>query len=222
MICCLVGLLILTVVGRVRRVVGLGGDPAPLVFAPVACRPAAGEAPRELIDQRPGADAGPPPVSVLRYAALAVAACLVGIPLLAICGAVENTGSAAAWLLRSVCYLAVIVAASVLTRSMPIWRAPRGVGAVLIVAGAVVFETGVLDMHVFRIIEIENLTGDMVFHNVGPALAVIGGLVLLYGAAGRRTTSRRLSRSTVTSAWPSSSAVTVSSPPSVGTPPLTM
>ena len=216
MICCLVGLLILTVVGRLRRVVGLGRDPAPLVFAPVACRPAAGEAPRELID-RPGVDAGPPPVSVLRYAALAVAACLVGIPLLVICGVVENTGSATAWLLRSVCYLAVIVAAVMLSRSMSIWRASRGAGAMLIVAGAVVFETGVLDMHVFRIIEIENLTGDMVFHNVGPALAVIGGLVLLYGAAGRRTTSRRSSRSTVTSARPSSSAVTVSS-----TPPLTM
>ena len=41
MTCCIVGLLILSVVGRFRRVVG--GVPAAEVFAPVACRPAPGQ-----------------------------------------------------------------------------------------------------------------------------------------------------------------------------------
>ena len=81
------------------------------------------------------------------------------------------------------------------------------------------FEFGVLGMHVFRKFEVENenIMGDLAFHEAGPVVTKIGGLVLLYGAAGRRTTSRRSSRSTVTSARPSSSAVTLSSSPPITT-----
>ena len=98
-------------------------------------------------------------------------------------------------------------------------RARSGAGTLLVIVGAVIFESGVIDMHVFRLFEIdhENIVRDMVFHSAGPVVAMLGGLVLLYGAAGRSITSRRSSRSTLSTAQPSSSAVRVSSTPPVTT-----
>ena len=95
----------------------------------------------------------------------------------------------------------------------------NGAGTLLVIIGAVIFELGVIDMHVFRLFEIdhENIVGDMVFHSAGPVVATLGGLVLIYGAAGRSITSRRSSRSTLSTAQPSSSAVRVSSTPPVTT-----
>ena len=230
MTCCIVGLLILSLVARVRSAVG-GRTDEPVVFAPVARRAAPGQTlpDQTLPDQTlpdvltATAEPGPAPRGtsspVLRYAALGIAICAVGYPLLARAGAVTNTGSTAAWLMRSGLYLAALVAAVRLSRSETIWRAPSGAGTLLIVVGAVIFELGTIDMHVFRLYAVDssNIMALMAFHNAGPALAMIGGLVLLYGAAGRRRTSSRLSRSTVTSAWPASSAVTVSSTPPVTT-----
>lgn len=218
MTCCIVGLLILSVVNRIRRAVG-GRVEEPALFAPVARRPAPGETVLQPVAVAP-AELPQPPVDspVLRYCALAIALCLVVYPLLAYTGKVDNTGSVLAWALRSGLYVAAAVAALSLSRSGPVWRATRGAGTLLIVAGAVVFELGMLDMHVFRLFAVDssNILALMVFHNAGPLLAMVGGLVLLYGAAGRRNTSRRSSRSTLTSAQPSASAVTASS-----TPPLT-
>ena len=70
----------------------------------------------------------------------------------------------------------------------------------------------------FRVIAIDssNILQMFVFHNTGPVVAIIGGAVLGYGSLGRSNTAWRSSRSTDTSAQPSSSAVTVAS-----TPPLT-
>jgi len=216
MTCCIVGLLVLAVVGRIRRVFGVAEEPA--LFAPVATRPAPGQ----ILPQPVRVDADPRPAgaAVFRYAAAGVAICLVGTPMLVWLGVLENTGSTAMWLLRALCYLALIGLAVVLSRSVALLRGIRGAGWLLVVLGAVIFESGVADMHLFGLIEVDhhaNMFGDMVFHNVGPLIAVIGGLVLLYGAAGRRSTSSRSSRSTVTSARPSSSAVTVSSTPPVTT-----
>jgi hypothetical protein len=217
MTCCIVGLLILSVVNRIRRATG-GRVDEPALFAPVARRPAPGAtappavARAAAVAPQPRADS-----PVLHYCALAIFACLAGYPLLAYAGTVDNTGTTLAWALRSGLYLAAGLAAVRLSRSGPVWRAPRGVGTVLIVAGAVVFELGMLDMHVFRLFTVDssNILALMAFHNAGPALAMIGGAALLYGAAGRRNTSSRSSRSTVTIAQPSSSAVTVSSTPPV-------
>jgi len=216
MTCCIVGLLILSVVGRLRRAVG-GPVEAPVLFAPVARRAAPGQTVPEPVYA--DADAMPATAAVFRYCALGVALCLAAAPLLVWTGVLENTASTAMWLLRGGCYVALIGVAIILSRSVPILRGLRGTGWLLVVLGAVIFESGVADMHVFRLIEVDhgNLVGDMVFHNVGPVIAMIGGLVLLYGAAGRRSTSSRSSRSTVTSAQPSSSAVTVSSSPPVTT-----
>jgi hypothetical protein len=217
MTCCIVGLLILSIVNRIRRAAGVRVD-QPVLFAPVARRPGPGET-AALPVARPAAVTLPPRADspVLRYSALAIVACLVGYPLLAYFGTVDNTGSVTAWALRSGLYVAAVVAAVMLSRSGPVWRAPRGVGTVFIVAGAVVFELGMLDMHVFRLFAVDssNMLALMAFHNAGPALAMLGGAVLLYGATGRRNTSSRSSRSTFTSAQPSSSAVTVSSTPPV-------
>lgn len=216
MICCIVGLVILTVVGRIRRVLGLGRGPQPELFAPVARWPGPGQAP-VVVSAGPAPADGPAPANVLRYCALAVGICLAGIPMLVLSGALRNTGSPLAWALRCAGYLAVVAVAISLSRSAQIWRAPRGAGTVLIILGAVVFESGVLDMHVFGLFDIDqsNLLATMAFHNVGPVLAMAGGAVLLYGSMGRSATSRRPSRSTVTVARPESSAITVSSTPPI-------
>lgn len=220
MTCCIVGLLIASVVGRLRRAVG-GSVGEPVLFAPVARRAAPGQTLPEPLTV--SADSFPAPRKrsspVLRYCALGITVCLVGYPLLAHSGVVTNTGSSIAWLMRGALYSVVLVAAVMLSRSDAFWRAPSGAGTLLIVAGAVIFELGTIDMHVFRLFTVDsaNMLALMVFHNVGPMIAMIGGLVLLYGAAGRRSTSSRSSRWTVTSRRPSSSAVTVSSSPPVAT-----
>ena len=187
MTCCIVGLLILSLVRRVRRVVGGRAD-EPALFAPVARRAAPGQTVPEVLSAGAGSERESHEKSspVLWYCALGIAVCLVGHPLLAHTGAVTNTGSALAWLMRSGLYLAALLAAVVLSRSEAIWRAPRGAGTLLIVVGAVIFELGTIDMHIFRLFAVDssNLLALMVFHNVGPALAMIGGLILLCGTAG--------------------------------------
>lgn len=197
MTCCIVGLLILSVVGRIRRVMGgvPGRAEAPL-FAPVARRPAPGQTlsqpagparPGPATHERPARGRSGAPV--LRYCALAIAACLVGYPLLVVTGAVDHTGSPLMWSVRSGLYLTAFLAAVALGRRTEIWRAPAGAGTLLIVAGAVVFELGMMDMHVFRLLAVDgsNIPALMAFHNIGPALAMTGGLVLLYGSSRRRS-----------------------------------
>lgn len=183
MTCCIVGLMILSLVGRVRRVAGKADAPA--LFAPVAQRPAPGQVLAAPVVE---AERTRSTAAVFRYAALALALCAAAMPVLVWAGLLENTGSAAMWLVRGVCYLALIGTAIVLSRALPGFRNARGPGWLMVVAGAVIFEAGVMDMHVFRLIEVDhgNLLGDIVFHNIGPALAGAGGLVLITGAMNRR------------------------------------
>lgn len=213
MTCCILGLLLMAAVGRIRRLFG-GRPKDAALFAPVARRPAPGEElpVAEAVTTEPA-----PPVrgrtEVFVYCALAIAVFGVGAPALVAAGVLHNTGSAVPWVLRSVLYGAAAAAALALSRSTAIWRAPQGVGTLLVILGAVIFELSVLDMHVFRLFSIDNanVLGMLVFHNIGPAVAMVGGAVLGYGSLGRSRTSWRSSRSTVTSARPSSPAVTVSS-----------
>ena len=220
MTCCIVGLLIFAVVGRIRRVSGGGADDTSMLFAPVAQRPAPGQSMAASVSALAEAamDRRPETAAVFRYCSLGIAICLIAAPALVWSGIIANTGSPARWLLRSVCYLVLAVLALRLSRSATILRAPSGAGTLLVIVGAVIFELGVMDMHVFRLFEIdhENIVGDMVFHSAGPVVAMIGVLVLLY-EAGRSRTSRRSSRSTVSIAQPSSPAVRVSSTPPVTT-----
>lgn len=213
MTCCIVGLFILAGIGRVRRFFGTARTG--MLFAPVAYRPGPGQP--SAPSPESAAVAGREADHVLRYCALGIAVCLVGGPVLVWAGAVQNTGSPAVWLLRSAAYLALSGAAIGLSRRASMWRAPRGAGTLLVIVGAVIFELSISDMHVFGVftIDLSDTTTYLVFHNIGPVLAVVGGLVLLYGSTGCRNNSRRSSRSTVTSARPSSSAVTVSSTPPV-------
>ncbi len=122
---------------------------------------------------------------VLRYCSIGIALCLIGAPALVWSGFLVNTGSPASWLLRGGCYLVLAVVAFRLSRSVTIVRARRAQARWWIV-GAVIFESGVIDMHVFRLFEIdhENIVRDMVFHSAGPVVAMLGGLVLLYGGGG--------------------------------------
>ena len=69
-----------------------------------------------------------------------------------------------------------------MSRSVTLRSTLRGPGALLLVVGAVIFELGVLDMHVFGLYDFEaNRLWDFTFHAAGPALAIAGGL-LLYGS----------------------------------------
>ncbi len=213
MTCCILGLLLMAAVGRIRRLFG-GRPKDAALFAPVARRPAPGE---ELPVAEP-VSAGPAAqirdrTAVFDYTALAIVLCALAAPALVLAGVLHNTGSAVPWVLRSALYGAAAAAALALSRSTAIWRAPKGAGTLLVILGTVIFEVSVLDMHVFGLFDIEdaNVLGMMVFHNIGPAVAVVGGLVLAYGSLGRSTTSWRSSRSTVSTALPSSSAVTMSS-----------
>ena len=216
----MVGLLIFAVVGRIRRVFGGGADDTSMLFAPVAQRPAPGQSMTAYVFGVVDVGVDRPQTSVvLRYCSIGIALCLIGAPALVWSGFLVNTGSPASWLLRGGCYLVLAVVAFRLSRSVTIVRARSGAGTLLVIVGAVIFESGVIDMHVFRLFEIdhENIVRDMVFHSAGPVVAMLGGLVLLYGAAGRSITSRRSSRSTLSTAQPSSSAVRVSSTPPVTT-----
>ena len=220
MTCCIVGLLIFAVVGRIRRVFGGGADDTSMLFAPVAQRPAQGQSMTAYVFGVVDVGVDRPQTSVvLRYCSIGIALCLIGAPALVWSWFLVNTGSPASWLLRGGCYLVLAVVAFRLSRSVTIVRARSGAGTLLVIVGAVIFESGVIDMHVFRLFEIdhENIVRDMVFHSAGPVVAMLGGLVLLYGAAGRSITSRRSSRSTLSTAQPSSSAVRVSSTPPVTT-----
>lgn len=222
MTCCIVGLLIMMAVGRIRRALGGGARDADVVFAPVARRPAPGQVlPGLPALPLPGCEPAPVPAGapIFRYAAVGIALCLIAAPALVWTGVAVNAAAVQTWLVRSALYLAVIIAAVVLGRTATVLRAPAGAASLLIVVGVIVFELGLIDMHLFRLFDIAagGLLGDMIFHNAGPALAMVGGLVLVYGEAGRSMTSRRSSRSTVTSARPSASAVTVSSTPPVTT-----
>ncbi|MEI7439482.1 MAG: hypothetical protein WCK20_07440 [Thermoleophilia bacterium] len=221
MTCCIVGLLIFAVVGRIRRVFGGAAADTSMLFAPVAQRPVPGQlmAASASALAETGVDRRPATTAVFRYCSIGIAICLIAAPVLVWSGIIANTGSPAMWLLRGGCYAVLAVVALRLSRSVKISRAPSGAGTLLVITGAVVFELGVIDMHVFRLFEIdhENVVGDMVFHSAGPVVAMIGVLVLLYGAAGRSRTSRRSSRSTVSIARPSSPAVRVSSTPPVTT-----
>jgi hypothetical protein len=223
MTCCIVGLLIFAVVGRIRRVFGGAAADTSMLFAPVAQRPVPGQlmaasASASALAET-GVDRRPATTAVFRYCSIGIAICLIAAPVLVWSGIIANTGSPAMWLLRGGCYAVLAVVALRLSRSLKISRASSGAGTLLVIIGAVVFELGVIDMHVFRLFEIdhENVVGDMVFHSAGPVVAMIGVLVLLYGAAGRSRTSRRSSRSTVSIAQPSSPAVRVSSTPPVTT-----
>lgn len=198
MTCCIIGFLVLTAFGRVRRALGRTG-PTPMLFAPVARRPAPGQT--LVIPAITEATAHP--LAVFRYAALGCALGLCGPPVLVWAGAAQNSGSLWMWLLRTTLYLLTFAAALSMSRSVTLRSTPRGPGALLLVVGAVIFELGVLDMHVFGLYDFEaNRLWDFTFHAAGPALAIAGGL-LLYGSRGRSITSRRSSRSTVRSAVPS-------------------
>lgn len=213
MTCCILGLVVLAAIARVRRMFGARAVPAEL-FAPVARRPAPGE----TLPPAPVVGGGPDlsvseQSAVLGYCAAGIALVLVGTPALVGVGTVSNAGSVGQWLLRGGCYAVAIAAALALRRSTAIWRTPRGAGPALVIMGTIIFELGVLDMHVFGVIAIDssNIVQMFVFHNIGPAVAIIGGAVLGYGSLGRTRSSWRLPRSTGTSAQPSSSAVTVAS-----------
>jgi hypothetical protein len=218
MTCCILGLVLMAAIGRVRRIFGARPFPTSDLFAPVARRPAPGETlpPAPVIVLESGS--APARSAVLGYCAIGIALVLVGAPALVATGLLINTGSAGQWLLRTVCYSAAVAAALALRSSTAIWRVPRGAGPALVIAGTIIFELGVLDMHVLRVVAVDssNILQMFAFHNIGPVVAMIGGAVLGYGSLGRTTTSWRSSRSTDTSARPSSSAVTV-----LSTPPLT-
>ena len=215
MTCCIVGLLIMAAVARIRRALGLRPTEIEVLFAPVARRPTPGETLEAVAAPEPALPAG---TAVFRYCALGVGLATAITPAMVASGVAQNSATAGAWLLRTLSYVVLIAVALTLSRTVGLGRRLTGSGWLLIAAGALVFELGILDMHVFGLFAMDHAdTAAIVFHNIGPALMLTGGLILLYGLAGRTITSRRSSRSTLTSAQPDASAVTVSSTPPVTT-----
>lgn len=213
MTCCIVGLLIMAAIGRIRRALGLRRTEAEVLFAPIARWPAPGQT---FEPAAAATVAQPQATAIFRYCALGVGLSAAITPLMVVTGVAENTATAGAWLVRTLAYVVLIAVALTLSRTVGVGRRLTGAGWLLIAVGAVVFELGILDMHVFRLFEMDHADlAAIVFHNLGPALMLAGVLILLYGLAGRTMTSRRSSRSTVSSAQPESSAVTLSSTPPV-------
>ena len=141
MTCCIVGLLIFAVVGRIRRVFGGGADDTSMLFAPVAQRPAPGQSMTAYVFGVVDVGVDRPQTSVvLRYCSIGIALCLIGAPALVWSGFLVNTGSPASWLLRGGCYLVLAVVAFRLSRSVTIVRARSGAGTLLVIVGAVIFE----------------------------------------------------------------------------------
>ncbi len=218
MTCCIVGTLILLAVRGVRRRPGVGPGNAAALFAPVAYRPGAGVA--AVVPGRcataavePSARGARRRAGLFGYCALGVAVSLAAVPLLIWVGVARNAGTPAVWLARNAFYVALAIAVLGLSRQVTRFSTPRGVGWLLMAVGMVTFELGVLDMHVFRVFRFadEYVPWDGLFHDAGPLLAAAGALLVV----GQRVTSRRPSRSTSTSAQPSTSAMTVSSTPPV-------
>jgi hypothetical protein len=148
---------------------------------------------------------------VLHYFAAGTALYLVAVMVLLWTRAAQSVGGTFAWVARTGCYLGLLLTAVGLSRSGQRLDAWRGVGWALIAVGAAIFELGLLDMHLFGVIQIAhgNPLWDIVFHNFGPMLALAGAFFLLRAGAGRSATSSRSSRSTSTSARPSASSVAV-------------
>jgi hypothetical protein len=151
------------------------------------------------------------PVGLFQYFAAGIALYLVALMVLLWTGAAQSVGGPLAWGVRTGCYLGLLLVAVRLSRPRQRLDARRGAAWALIAVGAAVFELGVLDMHLFGVIEIAhgNPLWDIVFHNFGPALALAGAFLLLRAGAGRSVTSSRSSTSTSTSARPSASALAV-------------
>jgi hypothetical protein len=217
MACCIVGLLILVSVRRARWVLGFRRNDISVPFAPPARRPPPGGAPSLFPEPvaEPHIAKRRPATGLFDYAALGMTIYVVAVTVLLWTGVAQNTGSPLGWIIRTGCYIALILAAVRLARSSVRSDTPRDASWMVIVIGAVFFEFGVLDMHAFGLIQIGHgdVLWDIVFHNFGPALALVGALVLLRKDVGRRATSSRSSRSISTRARPSASAVTVSSMP---------
>jgi hypothetical protein len=214
MTCCVVGLLIFAGVRWARRLLGSAPTEMHAHFAPMASRPAPGEVPeasRRPVRAESPAVAREAPAGLFAYFAAGIAVYLIALMVLLWTGAAQSVGGPLAWVVRTGCYLGLLLAAVRLSRPRQRLDARRGAAWALIAVGAAIFELGVLDMHLFGVIEVAhgNPLWDIAFHNFGPALALTGAFLLLRAGAGRSVTSSRSSRSTSTRARPSASAFAV-------------
>lgn len=141
-------------------------------FAPVAYRPAPGEPMPAMCPQ----EALPAAIPLMRWAAAGVVLYLVAVGVLLWLEVAGSEASAAVWVLRTALYLAVLLLALRLARSsIPRERlAPWA----LITVGLVCFELGILDMHLFALLEIGSPLGDLAFHGL-PVAAALAGAILL-------------------------------------------
>ena len=214
MTCCVVGLLIFAGVRWARRLLGSERNDMHAHCAPMATRPVPGgisEASLRPVLAKSPAVGHKASIGLFLYFGAGIGVYLVAVMVLLWTGAAQSVGAPLAWILRTGCYLGLLLAAVCLSRPRQRLDARKRAGWALIAVGAAIFELGVLDMHLFRVIQIAhgNPLWDIVFHNVGPALALAGTFLLLRAGAGRGVTSSRSSRSTPMSARPSASAFAV-------------
>ncbi len=201
MLCCVaVGFVIATILRAWRRLTGRGPEPTS-VFAPTARRPAPGSAaPPAPSRPAPASGAasggGRSPATVLRFAAAGVALYAVAVLALAAVGAADLRAGAGLWALRSAVF--VLVAGTLLVASGtapsppgPLPRRPLA-GCALLGLGLAWLELGLLDMHLFGLVQVAGggAAWDVVFHGAG-VVAIVAGWALTAGPAAGRLVPQR-------------------------------
>ena len=176
MTCCVVGLLIFAGVRWARRLLGSERNDMHAHCAPMATRPVPGgisEASLRPVLAKSPAVGHKASIGLFLYFAAGIGVYLVAVMVLLWTGAAQSVGAPLAWVLRTGCYLGLLLAAVCLSRPRQRLDARKRAGWALIAVGAAIFELGVLDMHLFGVIQIAhgNPLWDIAFHNVGAGLS---------------------------------------------------
>lgn len=180
MACCAIAVL---VIGMLRacwhRLPGVP-DPVEVGFAPVARRAAPGSAAPDAPVRPASAPSLAPAAVALVFVALGTVTYAAMVLALVGAGWAHSTGSGAAWSVRSALLVALALA-SVIAAAR--WAQPRrsgparlGRAAMLWGTGSAWWTLGIVDMHVFGLVEVGggSLAADVAFHGAGAVLMLAG------------------------------------------------
>ncbi len=182
MACCIVLSVLVAAVRRLWFALPGTGEAQDPGFAPPARRQVGGFAASAELQVATPTEVEPSQTAVggsaWRGFAVASGSYALILPILAAAGAVTLSGSAVAWIGRSA-LLALLAAAALLApaRSAAGHRSTRAADTnALCAAGAALWLWGLLDMHLFGLLEVAGGAAgwDIAFHAVGPLLAAAG------------------------------------------------
>ena len=181
MVCCLALVVLIAAARRAWFALPGTGEPQEPGFAPPARRPAPGAeaaSPAEGVLTAPRSVRPPAVVAVARGFVAGTWIYMASLVLLAALGAVELSGAASPWVVRSAFAAAVVAAALWAAGRAP---APAGstIGCALIGGGAAFSLWSLVDMHAYSLVEIADgsLLWDASVHGVGPMMVTAGILL---------------------------------------------